>query len=395
MGGEEIYTRNKVLEAKAKGYTPIVFHSGSGQKIYIDGLKPFEPYCFPEFRYEPCVISKNGKKEVIKRICEILNDIDEESIIESHEIIVAEWAEYIAQQLHIRHLAYLLLEHNSINNKELKEFFWFKYNRHELVGIAENTLKDLFCNLNNITGYHLPAHCANSYEDIPCPKEFVVREADFTIGTIGRTNKDYVVPLIHSIIRFAKLYSNKSINVLYIGGSMNKQSEDFVKKTLSEIPNIKLYFTGMIFPIPIDLIRQADVYVSSAGSCLTSYRCGIPTISIDGNDSEAIGLFGITTQHSLFRGADEPKIRIETLLEQVLIKRKYTKTDKIEEVVIDFSKHWEFINEMSPLRDYFDIERINYPLKQKIKFQFLGWYYGLSQDGILYKTISKVLHILT
>ena len=99
MGGEEMYTRNKVISAREQGYYPIVFHSGIGEKIYIEDLEQYDQYEFSEFRYEPCVISKCKKKYLIDRIEAILKDCDKNSVLESHEILVAEWGEWIAEKL--------------------------------------------------------------------------------------------------------------------------------------------------------------------------------------------------------------------------------------------------------------------------------------------------------
>ena len=53
MGGEEMYTRNKVTSVREMGYMPVVFHSGIGDKILIEDLKEYDKFEFSEFRYEP------------------------------------------------------------------------------------------------------------------------------------------------------------------------------------------------------------------------------------------------------------------------------------------------------------------------------------------------------
>ena len=47
-----MYTRNKVISSRERGYEPVVLHSGIGEQIYIDDLKEFDQYEFSEFRYE-------------------------------------------------------------------------------------------------------------------------------------------------------------------------------------------------------------------------------------------------------------------------------------------------------------------------------------------------------
>ena len=360
MGGEEMYTRNKVVSAREHGFSPIVFHSGIGEHIYIEDLKKYDKYEFSEFRYEPCVISKRKKNLLLKRIKNILKDYDTGSIIESHEILVAEWGEWIAKELGIRHFAYMLLEHNKLSFQSLYDFFKFKYDRHELSGIVKSTIPDMFKGYcDDVIGYSLPAYCTNVYEDIPCKNTFKVGKADFTIGSIGRTNKQYVQPMVDSILKFVSSYKEKRFNILYVGGSMNKQSEDKVINRFSSVPNVNLFFTGMMFPIPIEMIRQMDVCVASAGSCYVSYNCGIPTISMDGNDSKAIGVLGKTTQNAIFRNSSEPQIELDDLLEDVLIKRKYVKEDRTISAQVNFSTHWDFVKGMNPSMNYFDINTID------------------------------------
>lgn len=395
MGGEEMYTRNILLSARENGFTPVVLHSDMAEdKIYIDDLKPFEKYGIPEFRYEPCVVSKRRKGQLLKRLENILQGCESESVVESHEILVAEWGEWMAEKLKIRHFAYMLLEHNTLTFRSLYDFFRFKYDRHELAGIVKETIPDMFKHYaSDIIGYSLPAYCTNTYEDIPCREEHKVKTADFTIGSLGRTNKQYVLPMVDAFVNFVQKHSQKTFNILYVGGSMDKLSEKEVVRRLSSLPNAHLIFTGMLFPIPIELVRQMDVCVATAGSCFVSYNCGVPTISVDGNDSKAIGIYGKTTRNTLFRSDKEPQIDIEDLLEEILMKRKYEKEDRLELVNVDFSSQWKFIDEMSKKQDYFDISKINYPLRGKLLSLFLGFYYGLSSKSILRKFFAKVISL--
>ena len=394
MGGEEMYTRNIVLSSRQQGYVPIVFHSGIGDNvIYIEDLNAYSKNAFSEFRYEPCLISEKRKTRFINKIKGILGDYHEESVIESHEVLVAEWGEWIAKQLGIRHFAYMLLEHHTLSTYQLYEFFKFKYDRQEMAGIVEATIPDMFKNYEeHVKGVFLPAHCTNVYEDIPCPESFKTENVDFTIGSIGRTNKQYVQPMIDSILRFISNHADKTFIILYVGGSMDKQSENLVISRLSSKPNAKLLFTGMMFPLSIEMIRQMDVCIASSGSCVASANCGIPTIALDGNDSKAIGIFNKTTEHFLFRDSTEPLLEIEDLLEDILIKKKYQKSSNIKQINVDFSSHWEFVRNMSSQRDYFDINTIVLPFKKRMVARFLGFYYGLKPSGFMYRLLEKLIN---
>lgn len=289
----------------------------------------------------------------------------------------------------------MLLEHNTLSFHPLYEFFRFKYERKELAGIVKATLPDMFSHYtDDVIEYCLPAYCSNVYENIPCPKQFKVGKADYTIGFIGRTNKSFVQPAIDATQRFITCHPNKLFNILYVGGSMAKETEKLVKERFISIPNARLTFTGMLFPLSTEMLQQMDVCIASAGSCTVSHNCGVPTISIDGNDNKAIGIYKRTTEHSLFRGNDEPPIEIESLLEEILIQKKNEKKDSVNPINIDFSSHWDFINEMSKIKDYFVIERINYPLKRKFVSCFLGFYYGLKAGGFASQCIGKLINKL-
>lgn len=393
MGGEEMYTRNKVISAREQGFCPIVLHGGGGEKVYIDDLKVYEQYEFPEFRYDPCVISRAKKVKLVNGIRELLQDYDAESIIESHEILVAEWGEWLAENLQIRHFAYMLLEQNRISNQLLYDFFKFKYDRHELAGMARKTIPNMFKKYNNgIEGVYLPAYCSNAYEDIPCPDIYRIRNGYCTIGTIGRTNKKFVQPMIDAVVKFASQHNDIRFNFLYIGGSTNKNSEKNVIRRLSSISNVELTFTGMIFPVPVEMIRQMDVCVASAGSSCVSVYCGVPTISIDSNDCKAIGVVNKTTTNITFRGTGEPPIDIDYLLEEILIRKKYQKEDKMELANLDFSSHWRFVNEMSNKKEYFDVNSLQLSFTDKLKSRLLGSYNGMSPSSFGHHLLATIIH---
>lgn len=390
-----MYTRNKVRSAEEQGYVPLVFHSNMwGSQIYVQELNRFKDYGFSELRYELCVVSRRKKGLLINKIKNILKDYDEESIIESHEMLVAQWGEWMAKALGIRHMAYMLLEHNDITNKSLYDFFKFKYNRRELVGICHSTIPDMFRPFDNgqpVVGYYLPAHCINTYEDVPCPAEYLVNSNNLTIGSIGRTNKRYVLPMIEAILKFVTKYKEKQFNILYVGGSANKESEKQLIAKFAQISNVNFYFTGMLFPIPISMIKQMDVCVASAGACVVSYKCGVPTISVDANDSCAIGVYRQTTMNSLFRDKDEPKKDIEALLEKVLIEKKYIRRDGVIPVKIDFTSHWDFIKKMDNNKMYYDLTQITMSCKEKFSSIVLGYYYGLHPHQLRYRLLKRVI----
>ena len=73
---------------------------------------------------------------------------------------------------------------------------------------------------------------------------------------------------------------------------------------------------------------------------------GIPTIAIDGNDYDAIGVLGYTTNNCLFRNEHEPRIKIIDLLKDILESKNYSrkKIDNYKIEKLDYSSHQAIID---------------------------------------------------
>ena len=361
IGGGDIYTNNIIKSAKDKGYMPIVIHDAYGPKVFIKELEPYDKNICKYINLPPSFFTRHKLKRIIKTLISFVAEANSDSIIESQTVTGAIWGELIANLLNCRHLVRPLPEHNDIPNKEMYNFLKFKYDRQEFVGITPHIIPSMFANywdgVNPPKGYSLPAHCTNVLVAEECPKKYIMNEADYTIGVIGRINKPFILPTCNSLVQFANLHKDKSINILFIGGRPHEDAINSITDHFSMISNVKLQITGQMYPIPSGLVRLADVYVSSAGSCYISYNCGIPTISVDTNDFKAIGIVGKTTDNTIFRD-DEPQVEVATLLEDVLIKKKYVKEDYLNIITVDFPEHWEFIKQMSKQRCYFDVMSI-------------------------------------
>ena len=360
MGGSQMYTRNKYLDAEKRGYKCLVFHSSSKGDVYIEELKQHLPNKVSELAFSPLFFSTK-KRELVLQFMEskiINSDI---IIIESHHLSSGLWGELLAKRLNAKHFVYLLSEHNHIRSSSIYNFYKFKYDHHSLCGIKPNTLKELFAgrlDLSEADSRYLRASCNNVLEDIPYKKLKEIPSADFTISTIGRLNKPFVKPMIRDIIRFANAHPDKTFCVLLIGGVLpgfNNVIE--IENQLNKYPNISYHTTGFIYPIPLELVRKSDVCIASAGSCSVAVRSGIPCVSIDSNDFKAIGIYTVTTKHSLFRDASEPPIDTAIMLKKVLIDGKFGKKDINITSNIDFSAHWAFIEKV-PNIVYYDVQNM-------------------------------------
>ena len=149
--------------------------------------------------------------------------------------------------------------------------------------------------------------------------------------------------------------------------------------------------TGFLMPIPYSLLTKMDVVITSAGCCSTCRNVGVTVISIDGNDFSPIGIFGQTTQNSLFR-TKEPAIPISTWLDDVIVDKKYSNhIVPFKPIEYDYSEHLSFTDQIDTSMGYFDVMRIHldweYILSRRIR-RFIYKIIGVN----LYTKISKLLN---
>ena len=345
--------RKTAKHFKSKDFTSIVFY-GSESKIEIADLQNINSFIFYELNYHPCWFKSCRINEIINSMLMRIVDFRDEIIIESHSKYNALWGEILAKHLDATHLVYLLQEKLTLT-RSTYDFLYYKYSKKALAGISDKTLPYIFKDKGNkIIGYSLPALCANVYEHIPCQDFLSLPISDFTIASIGRLNKPFVLPMLDDIIFFLKKYNDLTFNLVFIGGPKDGVDMANIKKKMEGLSNVSLLVTGYLFPIPIDFILKCDVFVSSAGSCWVSANCGVPTISIDALDFKAIGVIGYTTKNTLYRDM-EPQIDVCDLLEEILINKKYSKTGQIKVIDIDFNSHFKFITEIVNDKLYYPV----------------------------------------
>ena len=65
MGGSQMYTRNKFLDAEKRGYKCLVFHSSSKGDVYIEELKQHLPNKVSELAFSPLFFSTKKRELVI------------------------------------------------------------------------------------------------------------------------------------------------------------------------------------------------------------------------------------------------------------------------------------------------------------------------------------------
>jgi len=335
-------------------------------------------YVVPELAFDIQNYSKNKKENVINAIVrKIGTDKADETIIESTCISETLWAEAVAARLGAKHISYLLQEDNTVFNKGTQDFFLFKLRRKELFGIVDTSLETMFSTFHPISkeeSYRLPAYCNNVEADVDSPyiKQVENVEHDFVIGMLSRLEKPFVMPAITEFCSYAQQHFEKKYLFLLMGDAPRGSGilgkiQDFINTHTS---NVNLVSTGYLYPVPTKLLEMCDAFFTSAGSSWVCMRSGVPTIAIDGNDFKPIGILGRTSQHSLFRGENEPPQDFSKLMDDILVEKKYTKqAPNYKDGLPDFSDHMKALEETATERKYYDVESIRPETKSDLKLR--------------------------
>lgn len=391
IGGAEIYVRNKCRYLRRKGWNVLVFSSCQGE-ILIEDLKEFESYILPDLKFVPFLYSRKRRMKIIDRMLSTIGKQPyQEIIIESNAMQTSLWGELMATHLRAKHLFFDLQEDDVIKGKGMLSFLQFKHRRKELAGITQKSLPRLFApffELPSEEAYHLPAYCTNPVENIESRMFQNLPPADYCIASLGRLEKPYLQTAVADICEFVSEYPDKTFNVMFIGGErMGSRVQNGIRKTFARFPNVCVFVTGFLFPIPLSLLRRGDVYLSSAGSAKITSQLGIPTISYDAKDLQPIGIVGKTTHHILFREG-ETIVKGSDLLRDVLIDKKYSFSPvPFMQVEYDYSSHLEHVYSSTKTMEYFDFSNYESGVEDKIKF----WVYRcLGYCG--YEILARVKH---
>lgn len=294
INGAEQYIYNKMNYLKQQGQQVFIF-SGRPARILIDGFREYEPLINPALRFYPYCLSK---REYAKTMAWIKSVVDvkagDRCIVESSNVTSALWGELVAKELGCRHLAIIMQEHHNYS-QTMRDFLAFKLERHELSGIMDDSvgkmLKDPTIPLR--PDMRVRAYCNNVVQD--CADEISKQldpNADYTIGSIGRMEKEYVLPFVDALAAYFQIHSDKRYNLLMIGGCADKSRLKRIVESIERCGNVNLVLTGQLYPIPRHLVRQADVFISAAGSSTVSYYQQVPTIRIHHINAAPLGIIG-------------------------------------------------------------------------------------------------------
>jgi len=363
IGGGQKYIANKVEYLTKKGWDVYVFSQLRTNDIVINSLKQYVQYERREFASNPLIFNKRRVKKIVEWVCNSIGESDT-IVVESGYEIGAYWGEMIAEKCNAKHIAFLLSENNKKIDQCFIPFFEFKQTRNELIGIVHRSIIDLFEGKSNVLETTRPltlrAHCTNSVSDVYYDWLDSVDNTKINIISIGRLSKGYIPDLFIELKKLCQDHLNSQFRIIIIGGTEDEKSIlDEIKRSFTEIYNAEILAFGVVYPIPRELLKRSNVVVASSGCALLSYRENAVTIAIDSNDHDGIGVVGYTTLHKTLRGADEPRIKISKLIEDVIFNgylkdKKYNPPDTYEQdsfdehiSIIDFDLQNKYYNIMS------------------------------------------------
>lgn len=366
IGGAQMFVSNKCEYLKKHGWDVEIFFFNTYDQIRIENLKPFSRNYLPELKYPIQAYTKRQVDIILSRIC--CGSNAEEIVVETHLTELAFWGELVAQRLNGIHLLNYLEESIPFFSKKEIAFFDFKVRRRESLNASRKSLKRLFKDYytedyENFT-FILKTPCSNVVSDV-IDNQYHIEAADYCLTSIGRLDKPYVQPMIAEILQLVDLHTDKTFNMIFIGGSPDGKSEVEISNAFRGVRNVKLYMLGYMFPIPRKLLEKVNVSIATSNSVLVTANLSIPTIAVDANDFQAIGVYGYDTTNTVFRKEESPR-KISDVLTEILFSDKYAskKVLSIEQEKVDktFSEQENMIESTPKDGKYFDVLSI-YPFR--------------------------------
>lgn len=374
MGGTQMFVYNKGLFLSKLGWE-VCFCYFTKSEIKIKGIDSFRNYYLPESIWG---IEHFSKHSVSKRIDDVITGLglcaDEETVIESNLMSLSFWAEILAERIRARHILNCLEENIPHYHKEVYKYLEFKLKRWECMNASEKSLKRTF------KEHYIPEYL--QYENLiktPCSNVLTEEEtiidiqpytkADYNIISIGRLDKPYIPKTISELIRICNAHRDKTFNVVFVGASKDGMVEKTIKEQLGKLNNVKAFFLGYMFPIPAALLGCMNVSIATSNSVLVSYNYGIPTIAVDAQDYDAIGIYGYNTTNKVFR-KEEPVISVGEYLDKILFDKAFIyKKDEIvsaDDSEEEFTRQLNYLLKFTGCKDYYPVQNL-YNMIERIK----------------------------
>lgn len=386
ISGAIQYVYNKTNYLESKGWRVLIFSALHGP-LYVEQFRKYKDSIYPQLYLTPNCFSKKEVNKVLNKILlEVGDSKDGRYIVESDAVQRAVWAELIASRLNCRHLCLFVRERHLLYNHGIRKYLKFKYDRHELAGISDDSICQMFDDENIVKrdDTRFSAVCNNVIE--PCEDRYTgqLREdADYTLGSLGRLEKPCVPKIVTGIKAFISKNPNKIFNVVFIGGSTVKERVEYIKDVLGNCSNIKLLMTGNMYPIPASFAKKMDVFVSTAGSASATYNFGIPTVRVNPVTGSPLGVVGLDFMPGGKSMFDTSEMAIEECIENALLHKDEivfptSKTDYYKKMYAEFDRQLSFVCKADKTTFYEEekLMRIKTPNNYKTIAWMIGHIFG-------------------
>lgn len=367
IGGMQLYTAGKTKFLEANGWDTIVFHPGiKGRPCAYSSLNRFSRYSNPFLKYPPYMYKRQRTQCILDNMLRCIKKEYDQVYIESQHDVSAYWAELIAEKTNGIHICFNCNEIFRGSNKYYEEgieFFEFKYQRRELLGLRPDTVCRIFeghFNVQEDNALMFDAVEPNPIQDVEDERIKKIGESDYTIMYLGRIVKGYVPSIIEGVKKFAQNHRNNSVQFVVVGDISDRKQE--VLDIERQCENIRLVLMGNMVPIPRKLYEYVDVVIAGAVCAEASAREGVPTIVADCENYLANGVLGYTTKNSMYHEGQHDQSTYDEALEDVLIKKDYCKEKysfppSVPENEI-YESHFCFFEKSEKARKYYNVLEI-------------------------------------
>ena len=358
LGGAEIYIYGKSVYLEKEGWAVrVLFPGKSSGKCQISYLDQYLSGGIEDLAYVPYRLCKKHRESVLQKMVQHLKaDVYECIIIESHYDLASFWGELLAEKIRGKHYIFCITEeYRGMRHYESNlDFYRFKLDRKELIATPKiiQLLFDGYMGINKASvDYPILAVEADPVQDVDNDKLKMIAKADYTICSIGRTDKRYIPYAMHGVKEFAEAYPEKKINLVIIGNENNIDIKEFDK-----YHNINLICLGVVFPIPRLLFKKVDVVIAAAQTALFAAYENTYTIVADVASDKTPGVLGIDTLDAWYGEGRKGK-NYKDVLEDVLIFNKYRnleiKMPERKSAEYYYALQWKYFALSSQNKEYY------------------------------------------
>lgn len=321
VGGAQLYIRKKTEYLQERGWGVKYVYPLDGV-LHIKELNSIENIRIEEIHLKAQYYSYVNRRNIIDKISSFIGGTYDKIIIESHSPSLTSWAELVSKNVGARHLVYNINEKVKCPNSYF-DYYSFKCGRRELKGISKESIPYFFSDYTH--SLDVEDTCLHAYGASDCIHDVSFNipytSDNYTIGVVGRLEKEFAKDTLDEIGVFLNKYKNKLFNIIYVGGELsghNDIKERIQKYYRENHTNVNVFFTGYIFPIPVCLVKSFNVCISGAGASREVSRCNVPTITIDPRTMIPNGVLWVDTNATIYSdGRNINKESLSHYLEQV------------------------------------------------------------------------------